>query len=346
MDNNKIFKYLDIRNKNKHTTDEEFDELIINLPNDIYNYGFDNLINYYNKNKLKNIEKDWDNLRKYKKYTIENKLINNISSTNILGTKIIKKHMIHIYDVENFKGMSIKKSFTINNIEKVLRINRKSHSSTYISEIIRQLGFISGCSKVTIYRPLLTKIIVNYYNCKNVLDVCVGWGGRMLGSVSIDNVNYTGIEPCIKTFNGLKSIENELKLKNIILYNDTAQNILPKLKKEYDLAITSPPYFNLEIYSDENNQSYTNNMSYDEWKCNFLLPVVEGVLDKLKDDGISCWSVKNFKTNEKCNLYDDIVEIHKKKGWCKLEQEFYVGNCIRPGIDNKGKEITYIFKKN
>ena len=74
---------------------------------------------------------------------------------------------------------------------------------------------------------------------------------------------YTGIEPFSKTYKGLENIKNELKLDNVTLYNDVAENVLPNLKKEYDIALTSPPYYNLEIYSDEilqvlNNSGETN----------------------------------------------------------------------------------------
>ena len=73
------------------------------------------------------------------------------------------------------------------------------------------------------------------------------------------------------------------------------------LKKEYDLAITSPPYYNLELYSDETTQSHHYG-SYEDWIDKFLKPVVHGVLDKLVEGGKSCWSVKNFKTDKAANV--------------------------------------------
>ena len=192
---------------------------------------------------------------------------------------------------------------------------------------------------------------------KNVLDVCIGWGGRMLGSVCIDNVSYTGIEPYTKTFKALQNIKKDLKLtdKQVKLYNDVAENVLPGLKQEYDLALTSPPYYNLEIYTDEKTQSHHHD-SYEKWVNNFLKPVVEGVLDKLVEGGKSCWSVKNIKTDGKYNLYDDVVKIHNDNGWILMKEngenvEFYVGNCLRPGLKDKdgkskkSKEITYVFIK-
>ena len=50
-------------------------------------------------------------------------------------------------------------------------------------------------------------------------------------------------------------------------------------------------------------------------------------------------------------LYDDIVSLHKERGWVKTEREFYIGNCLRPGLKDdagnaaKSKECTYVFVK-
>lgn len=331
-----IYKIINVRNALKNMTDSDFEEFLSDFCEKLEEYGIDKIINNYNNN-LDSI-KDWNNLKK-KEITKDW-----INSTSITGMNIIKKQMSHLYEVSNYKGFNIKQMWDKEHLEKALRVNRKSHSTPYVTEIVRQLGFTAGTSKVTIYRPLLTKRIVQSFNAKNILDVCVGWGGRMLGSACIDNVKYTGIEPFSKTFNGLSNIKKELKLNNVTLYNDIAENVIPTLKKEYDLALTSPPYYNLELYSDEKTQSHHYG-TYEEWINSFLKPVVYGVLEKIIDSGHSCWSVKNFKTDKKYNLYDDVVKLHKDKGWIQLEREFYVGNCIRPGIDKQGKEITYVFVK-
>ena len=344
IDISNIYNYLNNTKLNLRLSQEVFDDILPQLVENIYAYGFNAIIENYN-NSLTDINKDWTNLKNKK---IEN---NYISSTSTVGLPIIKRYMPHIYEVKNFKGTNVSGLWNIENIKTALLINRKTHSTPYVSEIIRQLGFMAGTSKVTIYRPLLTKRIIEYYNPNSVLDVCVGWGGRMLGTACKPNVKYTGIEPFTKTFNGLKSIKDKLNLDNVTLYNDTAENVLPTLTEKYDLALTSPPYWNLEIYSDEETQSHHYG-NYDEWYEHFLKCVVFGVIDKLNDNGKSCWSVKNFKTDKQYNLYDDIVKLHSEKGWKKIDDEFYVGNCVRPGVKNKGsnsakgKEITYVFVKD
>ena len=146
-------------------------------------------------------------------------------------------------------------------------------------------------------------------------------------------------------------MKNDLNIGDQVeLYHDVAENVLPTLTGTYDLAITSPPYYNLEIYSDEDTQSHQYG-SYKEWVEKFLKPVVFGVIDRLKEDGHSCWSVKNIKTDKSYPLYDDIVALHLEKGWKKIDREFYIGNCLRPGLKDgdgnarKSKESTFVFVK-
>ena len=78
-------------------TDAEFEEFLPNFTSALFDYGFDNLIIYYN-NSLKNIHDDWTELC--------NRTINtnNISSTNTVGLFILKQYMTHIYHVKNYKG--------------------------------------------------------------------------------------------------------------------------------------------------------------------------------------------------------------------------------------------------
>lgn len=339
-----IFEYLNRRDVLREMTDEEFDIFLPTFTTALLEYGFGPLLSYYN-NTLKSAKDDWDLL--CERVTDRD---NHISSTNVVGLAIIKRNMPHIYEVQNYKGQSVLKSWTYPVLEKAIRVNRTSHSTPYISEIIRQIGFVSGTSKVTVYRPLLTKRIVTYFGATRILDVCIGWGGRMLGSACIPGVHYTGIEPCTKTFAGLQKICEDVGLTetNVTLLKGCAEHILPTIAPGpiFDLAITSPPYYNLELYSEEETQSHFYG-TYTQWVESFLKPVVWGVLDRLTETGKSAWSVKNFKTNKQYDLYDDIVRLHEEKGWVKMEIEFYVGNPVRPGSNTgkEGKEITYVFQK-
>jgi hypothetical protein len=270
--------------------------------------------------------------------------------------KVLRKHMRHFHAVRNYKGHSVESLWTQPCLEKALRFNRAQHSTPYASEIIRSLSFANGLGKVTMYRPLMAKKVVAYLADKDklkdvrVLDVCAGWGGRMIGAKSAGGlkVHYTGIDPCAKTYAALRAIRDELGLTNVTLINKPAEVALQQSLGTYDIALTSPPYYNLELYSDEPTQSVSGpNAGYQAWLDTFLSPVIQGVIRL----GVkySCWSVKNFRTDKKYDLLDDVVRIHGEHGWRLLDGVvFTMANSRRPGQkaasdQKKTEECTYVF---
>jgi 16S rRNA G966 N2-methylase RsmD len=336
-------------------TDAEFEAILPQLAAELESNGV--LRETYSDSE---IQKDWALL--LKKDVTTNPF--NISATEVAGMKVLRKHMRHFHSVRNYKGHSVESLWTQPCLEKALRFNRAQHSTPYASEIIRSLSFANGLGKVTMYRPLMAKKVVSYLANKDeltdvrVLDVCAGWGGRMIGAKSVGiKVHYTGIDPCAKTYEALRAIRDELGLTNVTLFNKPAEVALQELDRgpgaTYDIALTSPPYYNLEIYSDEPTQSITSSAvsdGYQAWLNKFLSPVIAGVIRL----GVkySCWSVKNFKTDKKYDLLDDVIRIHGEHGWRLLDDVvFTMANSRRPGqkaasedvAPKKTEECTYIF---
>jgi hypothetical protein len=316
------------------------------------------------------IQKDWSLL--LRKNVTTNEMT--ISATEVAGMKVLRKHMRHFHAVRNYKGHSVESLWTQPCLEKALRFNRAQHSTPYASEIIRSLSFANGLGKVTMYRPLMAKKVVAYLAKQlgvkevRVLDVCAGWGGRMVGAKSAESpsfagvspsvagglrgelvsplkVHYTGIDPCEKTYAALRAIRDELGLTDVTLIHKPAEVALQEVGT-YDIALTSPPYYNLELYSDEPTQSVQAG-GYQAWLDTFLKPVIQGVIRH----GVkySCWSVKNFKTDKKYDLLDDVIRIHGEHGWRLLDDTvFTMANSRRPGQkaasdQKKTEECTYVF---
>jgi len=345
-------------------TDTEFEAILPNLASELAANGV--LRETYSDAE---IQKDWNLL--LKKDATVNALT--ISATEVAGMKVLRKHMRHFHAVRNHKGHSVESLWTRPCLEKALRFNRAQHSTPYASEIIRSLSFANGLGKVTMYRPLMAKKVVAYLAEKDklkevrVLDVCAGWGGRMIGAKSMDKggalkVHYTGIDPCAKTYEALRAIRDELGLTNVTLIHKPAEVALQEEQElgTYDIALTSPPYYNLELYSDEPTQSVqtaTIVAGYQTWLDTFLRPVIQGVIRL----GVkySCWSVKNFKTDKKYDLLDDVINIHGEHGWRLLDDAvFTMANSRRPGqkaqptsddattaalVPKKTEECTYVF---
>jgi len=358
-------------------TDAEFEALLPQLAAELESHGV--LRESYTD---ADIQKDWALLQK-KDATIN---AMNISATEVAGMKVLRKHMRHFHAVRNYKGHSVESLWTRPCLEKALRFNRAQHSTPYASEIIRSLSFANGLGKVTMYRPLMAKKVVAYLATKDamtdvrVLDACAGWGGRMIGAKSAEGgggggdklppqtprngdkgggdkggalkVHYTGIDPCAKTYEALRAIRDELGLTNVTLINKPAEVALQQSLGTYDIALTSPPYYNLELYSDEPTQSVSGpNAGYQAWLNTFLSPVIAGVIRL----GVkySCWSVKNFRTDKKYDLLDDVIRIHGEHGWRPLDVVFTMANSRRPGqkatpsedaaAPKKTEECTYVF---
>lgn len=358
-------------------TDAEFEALLPQLAAELAAHGV--LHETYSD---ADIQKDWALL--LKKDATSNAMT--ISATEVAGMKVLRKHMRHFHAVRNYKGHSVASLWTQPCLEKALRFNRAQHSTPYASEIIRSLSFANGLGKVTMYRPMMAKKVVTYLAEKDklkdvrVLDVCAGWGGRMIGAKSAEGggdklppqtprngdkgggdkgggggggsvkVHYTGIDPCAKTYAALRAIRDELGLTNVTLINKPAEVALQEEQElgTYDIALTSPPYYNLEIYSDEPTQSVYAG-GYQAWLDTFLKPVIHGVIRL----GVkySCWSVKNFKTDKKYDLLDDVIRIHSEHGWRLLDDTvFTMANSRRPGqkaaaatATKKTEECTYVF---
>jgi hypothetical protein len=164
-------------------TDAEFEAILPQLAAELESNGV--LRETYSDSE---IHKDWALL--LKKDVTTNPF--NISATEVAGMKVLRKHMRHFHSVRNYKGHSVESLWTQPCLEKALRFNRAQHSTPYASEIIRSLSFANGLGKVTMYRPLMAKKVVAYLAEKDklkevrVLDVCAGWGGRMIGAKSAE----------------------------------------------------------------------------------------------------------------------------------------------------------------
>ena len=305
-------------------------------------------------------QKDWLSL--VNKEVIVNNDIITIDTRTRPGHKILDHHMPHFYNVKNYKGKSVRNIITQAVLEKALYTNMLMHSTPYKSEIRRMIIMNAGLSNVTKYRAITAKSIIQFFNSKRILDPCIGWGGRMMGCLaSCNDSYYVGCEPDENTAKGLRNIltDNALpydvrarafvveKPAELALLTDIA------LMEKFDMVITSPPYFNLEMYTDEKNQSITTYAKWEDWVEKWLKPVILNSIDCLQPTGVSCWSVKNFKSDKNYALADATKKIHMDAGWTLVKTVSITGPArlgakrIKDGKENKkSEEETFCFKKN
>ena len=318
----------------KHITREKYEEVIPNIINEFVNAGFVETEKFFEK-KI-DVPKEYNHL-KNEKVCPDKITAQKTSKSN----SIIRKYMPHICEVEDHRGSNILKLWTKENITKAFKSLDKPNRTvnSQFSEFKRAIKF----NPVTIYSPIMTRSIIKDLDCKTVFDPCIGWGGRMIGATCLGtDYHYTGCEPFTKTYDGLENMVKELNIENqVTLYNKGVETVLEELNdNRYDMCLTSPPYFDLEVYSHEDTQSIKKYKTYEEWIEYFIKPIIEYVCSHITK--YSCWSVKNIKTKEKYNLLDDVIRIHKENGWF-LEREYSIKKNTKKGKTDG--DVTYVFTK-
>jgi predicted RNA methylase len=244
---------------------------------------------------------------------------------------------------------------TAANLQKALEANVRMHSTPYKSEIRRMITMFCGMGSITKYKPLTAKALVQFFGSKRVLDPCAGWGGRMLGTLAAatDTV-YVACEPDQKTHAALTEIVSHIgqEARTTLIHApvESAWQTLAAMEP-FDMILTSPPYFNLELYC-EGEQSVQTFPEWSVWVREWLTPLIQGCLVRLKPTGVSCWSVKNFRSDKAYPLADVVKEIHERAGW-RLVKTMGLKSSGRPGSkriqDGKeareAEEETFCFRR-
>ena len=327
-----IEKFLNVKNSLRELSDAEFEKILPQLSNELEN------VNYFYSYSNEELFKDWINLNKW------NTNVSEIASTQRIGMKLCEHFFPNFFDIKNKKGDSFNSLWKSNNLEKVLRWNRKSHSTPYLSELKRGIYFNFSLPKSTMYRPQMAKMVVQNLKAKRVLDPCAGWGGRMLGSVSA-GAYYVAFEPNTKTYNGLLELIKFLKIEDrVLIINDSAIEMHKYNLGIFDVVLTSPPYFNLEVYTDEDTQSINGCNSYTDWLDNFLKPLIEISNSHLDTNGWSCWNVHNIG---KMKMIDDIKAVNSNY---KTKKIFSVVSSKRQSnqkiTETKNSDVTICYSNS
>jgi len=321
----------DILNKRNATRNMSDDEFTSNLPEMAKQLANIDYHYFYSEEQL---NRAW---KKLKEFSTTNHYT---ASQQRAGMELCEYFFPNFYEIKNPQGEQFSDFWSAEKLEKILKWNRSSHSTPYLSELKRGVYFCYGLTKNTMYRPHLAKMICDYYSPKVVLDPCCGWGGRLLGTVA-SGATYIGFEPNTKTFENLKKLCDFLNInENVVLFNEGAEN-LNKYDFSVDLILTSPPYYNLEIYSDEPTQSIHNFNSYVDWKDQWLKEVIKQSIEKLKPTGVSCWNVAP-------NMIQDVEDIHHELKMV-YDSDFGLHSSARQANQNvaknaKTKDATICYK--
>lgn len=192
-----------------------------------------------------------------------------------------------------------------------------------------------------------------------ILDPSTGWGDRLIGFLaSKKGVEYIGFDPnqkgleegyknILKDFcgnvvassNNLKS-ESTTKKVNItfIPFEDS---IL--LENYFDLTFTSPPFFDLEIYSNDPTQSVNDSTNtYEKWLEFYSTYLSKIVFATSSLIGIYVGDFYSSSSGKMINLVQDTIKLIEESNKFVLEKDIsYFFNTTKPRND---REI-YVFKR-
>lgn len=202
-----------------------------------------------------------------------------------------------------------------------------------------------GCTYGRLYNfpPNVAKALYNHFQAKNVLDFCSGYAGRLLGFYTSNAKKYVGIDPNNKI--PYSSIVDKLKCldereKDIMFVNDCAENVDYTKLGTFDFIFTSPPYFDIEIYSDDKTQSCHKFPIFEEWLEKFLFTVLRKVIQVLESGGHLCI---NIKDTEKYSIVEPMLKF--LRGFGLVEKTHIKLMTAKRFVNNTKYEYIYVFEK-
>ena len=175
----------------------------------------------------------------------------------------------------------------------------------------------------------------------NIYDPSSGWGGRILGAMSSKKtIHYIGTDP--NTDNWIPELNKSRYEYVADFFNNEALETNPfwvEKKNTYhyfqigsehvgnhpdfqqytgklDMVFTSPPYFDREQYSDDEEQSFKSYPMYSDWRDNFLRPTLTNAYESLRSDRYLLWNIADIKIGKSVfhPLEQDSIDIIKSLG--------------------------------
>lgn len=148
-------------------------------------------------------------------------------------------------------------------------------------------------TKMCSYFPInIVYGFIKHFGAKSMLDISTGWGDRLVAACLAD-VIYYGADPntCnIPFYNQMIELFGD---KNKQKFTTTGFEDLV-ITDTYDLIFSSPPFFELEKYSEDKAQSHLKYTTSNVWVYDFLFVVIKKAWGHLKKGGHMCLYMNDY----------------------------------------------------
>ncbi len=241
-------------------------------------------------------------------------LEDNHLQTNTTGLDVANYFHPHMVKVRCLTGYSSPHELFMNDDGLRDAINRwmELGKKPTMSGLRRILRTRDKTRSVVNFKPAIAKYFYDNYVPRDggVLDMCMGFGGRLAGCIASNRgLFYHGIDPDGATAIGNmrmaafyhEQYDNDIERERTWNFRfkldlGCAEDIMPILPSEsYHLLFTSPPFFQVEKYSSNPNQSYLRYPEYPIWRDKFLFVLIRESFRLCKANGYLVLNLKDYK---------------------------------------------------
>lgn len=199
-------------------------------------------------------------------------------------------------------------------------------------------------------------MLVLRYKGKMFITGNCGFGGRMLGALSSKkNFRYVGTDPCTETMYHLHQLGDYIEMvtgrDDSYELHCCGSEVFKGPENSIDFAFSSPPYFNLEVYSDEETQCYNKFPELNQWLEGYVRETIKNIKHMLKPGRCYAVNIADFKVGggSEVAYVDEWIRISTEEGM-PLFDTVYLGVTARAGSAEQAagelkKENILIFKK-
>lgn len=261
------------------------------------------------------------------------------------------------YNIHGYSGGNLESGrFKFNNDEyfkRVVRFAIKSHNDAKPDGILAGMCQVGSLPKN--FCPMYAKAVFEKYCPEKgiIWDYCCGYGGRLLGALSSKkDFVYIGTEPNTETYENLIRFGNTIQLvtqreKSFKIVKQGSE-VVKFNEGIFDFAFSSPPYFNLEHYSDEPTQCYNKFPDIYSWIDGYVKATIHNIFIYLKSDRYYAVNIADFNNGSKLVNYVDIWKDLSLKEGFKFHDEIYLRLTVPCGNGNRKKtkkERVMVFYK-
>lgn len=138
-------------------------------------------------------------------------------------------------------------------------------------------------------------IITNLIGNKaKILDPSSGWGDRLIAALASNAEIYHGYDPNKKLQTCYKKIINMFAKSGEYFIKAIPFELAILPFNFYDIALTSPPYFTLELYGNDKSQSVVKYPNYIDWLNKMYHPYLMNMINAVRSDGFICIYIEDI----------------------------------------------------